>query len=612
MYLLRTKVLLSVLAVGVFSSAPAQLKSFVTRQGDRLMDGDRQFRFISLNVPNLHYIEDNLGLTETNPWRISDDFEIRDALNAVKQMGGKVARIYVMSVRRPTDGPEIIRHVEGPGKFNEEAFRGLDRALQIANEVGVRLIVPFVDNWKWWGGPAEYAAFRGKPKDAFWTDPQLIADIESTIHFVIHRVNTLTGVAYKDDKAILAWETGNELRPPFSWTREIAAYIKSQDHNHLVLEGVHYTGLSTEALEDPNLDILSSHHYGDPRVSLEAITANAKIARGKKPYIVGEYGLIPTQDLLAVTDTIIHQGIAGGMVWSLRFRNRDGGFYFHHEYFNYSSYHWPGFPTGIQYDERVILSMLREKAYEIDSTTPPRLPAPPPPVLLESADVSALTWRGSVGAQSYSVERRDADSSVWTVEAKMVDECRVQYRPLFSDETVDFGKKYFYRVQARNESGVSGYSNAVGPIGVTAKTLVDDMESFEKIFQKDGGLELLTLQDIRRAKEERSRLTGQEGSYIMYKIPGDARIINIDALCTNDDSNVSVAVDSGPGAMQTIPLKIRRFKFGPNDYEFYDSVSCTSEQLPSGIHYVKIMLHDGIQLCRVEIAYGPVSGSGGQ
>jgi mannan endo-1,4-beta-mannosidase len=609
---LRTKMLLCLLVIGLYGSAPAQFKNFVTRQGDRLMDGDRTFRFISLNVPNLHYIEDNLGLAETNPWRISNEFEIRDALSSIKQLGGKVARIYVLSVRRPTDGPEIIRHVEGPGKFNEEAFKGLDRALQIANEVGVRLIIPFVDNWKWWGGPADYAAMRDRPGDAFWTDPQLISDIESTIHFVTNRINTLTGIAYKDDKAILAWETGNELRPPFSWTREIAAYVKSQDRNHLLLEGVHYKDLSTEALEDPNLDILSSHHYGDPRISLEAITANAKMARGRKPYIVGEYGLIPTQDLLAITDTIIHQGITGGMVWSLRFRNRDGGFYFHHEYYNYSAYHWPGFPTGTPYDERVVLSILRTKAFEIDSAVPPRLLVPPAPVLLESSDVSALSWRGSVGAQSYSVERKDADSSAWRVVAQSVDECRVQYRPLFSDETVDFGKRYFYRVQARNESGTSEYSNVIGPIGVSVKTLVDDMESFDRVFQKDGYLTLLTLQDIRRAKEERNRLTGQEGSYIMYKIPGDAWTIKVDALCTNDNSNVSIAADSALGVMKTIPLKIRRFHFGANDYEFYDSISCTSDQLPSGIHFVKIMLHDGLQICRVEIAYGPASRSGGK
>jgi mannan endo-1,4-beta-mannosidase len=43
-----------------------------------------------------------------------------------------------------------------------------------------------VDNWKWQGGRAEYAGFRGKTKDDFWTDPQLIADFKETIRFRAH------------------------------------------------------------------------------------------------------------------------------------------------------------------------------------------------------------------------------------------------------------------------------------------------------------------------------------------------------------------------------------------------------------------------------------------
>jgi len=104
---------------------------------------------------------------------------------------------------------------------------------------------------------AEYAAFRGKQRDEFWTDPQLKADFKKTIEFVVNRVNSCTGVPYKTDKAILAWETGNELLAPFSWTKEMAASIKSLDTNHLVLEGTIMPQLTSDALEDPNLDILS-------------------------------------------------------------------------------------------------------------------------------------------------------------------------------------------------------------------------------------------------------------------------------------------------------------------------------------------------------------------
>ncbi len=612
MHFRRSTLLCAMLVLGFSGPIPAQIKNFITRDGDRLMDGDRVFRFISMNTPNLHYIEDYLPFDGSNPWRLPDEFEIRDALSAIKQIGGKVTRIYVISVRRPGDDSRIIRHVEGPGRFNEEAFKALDKVLQIANETGVRVIIPFVDNWKWWGGPAEYAGFRGKDREAFWTDPELIADIKTTIRFVIDRKNTYTGTAYKDDKAIMAWETGNELEPPFTWTHEIASYIKGLDRNHLVIEGTHATYLSREAIEDPNIDILSTHHYGDPRASMEAIATNQKSARGRKPYVVGEYGIVPTQDIRAITDTIIHQGLAGGMLWSLRFHSRNGGFYHHYEYDGYESYRWPGFPSGDFYDERMVLSIIRDKAWEMDSVVPPRLPVPLPPALLTTNDVSSISWQGSAGARLYIIERREEGSADWRILTEDADDSKYQYRPLFSDESAELGKRYSYRVQAKNESGISGYSNVIGPIAVTGKTLVDELESFDKVFQKDGDMTLLTVRDIRKAREDRSRLTGKNGSYIMYKLPAAAVSIKIDAFRTDDSSNISVAADSSLSVLSGMPLIVRKSAMGENDYGFYDAVSYTSADLPARTRYIKILLSEGVQVSRVEIFYVPEDAKGAQ
>src|SRR3989338_6797662 len=103
----RVLTLLALLAVSnIFASA--QFKNFVTAKGDRLMDGDAELRFVSCNVPNLHYIEDYLPFNGTNPWRLPDAFEIRDALTAVRQMGGKVARLYVFSVKKEADTSTIF------------------------------------------------------------------------------------------------------------------------------------------------------------------------------------------------------------------------------------------------------------------------------------------------------------------------------------------------------------------------------------------------------------------------------------------------------------------------------------------------------------------------
>ncbi len=287
------------------------LRNFVSVRGDRLMEGDRPFRFISFNIPNLHLVEDNVGFAEANPWRLPDRFEIADALASVRQQGGQVVRTYVLSVARAQDPPGAPRHVLGPGKFNEEAFRTLDLVLQLANRAGVRIIVPFVDNWSWWGGRAEYAGFRGKPKDAFWTDRELIADFKQTIRFVVNRTNTLTGVRYRDDKAILCWETGNELQSPAAWTREIAAYIKTLDRNHPVMDGYHTTVLRDESLTIPEVDIVTTHHYpGGGKSFPELVRSNWKKAKGKKAYVVGEFGFVDTPEINATLDAVIQSGAA--------------------------------------------------------------------------------------------------------------------------------------------------------------------------------------------------------------------------------------------------------------------------------------------------------------
>ena len=593
----------AVLLFSIASSAVCQFENFITVKGDKLMDGDRELRFISVNIPNLHYLEDYLPFDGTNPWRFPDEFEIRDALTAVKQLGGKVARVYVFSVKRQDDALVIPRHVEAPGKFNEEAFRVFDKVLQIANEVGIRLFVPFVDNWTWWGGPREYAAFRGKARDEFWTDPQLIEDFKKTVEFVVTRVNTYTGVPYREDKAILAWETGNELQPPFSWTKEIAAYVKSLDKNHLLLEGIIAKELSQDALEDPNLDILSTHHYGDPRASLRFIVENQQLARGKKPYIVGEYGIVSTEDIRILTDTIINQGLAGGMIWSLRYRNRDGGFYYHYEYNNVGAYRWPGFDNGNFYDERLVLSILREKAWQIDGATVPRLPVPAAPELLEIRNVGEISWKGSAGAESYILERKADGDPTWTTIGDGIDESRYQYRPLFSDEAAEIGRSYYYRVKAKNLTGVSEPSNVVGPVAVVMKKLVDEMENFNKIFQKDGSLQLLTSQEIRKAKEDRSRLTGSDGSYIVYKIPSSATEIRVDAVCADSSRQARLLTSTDASTFVESTPQREVFSVIPNDYGFYHAISVRLGSVPAGTSYVKIVLDGAVQIDRVEISY---------
>jgi len=603
----KAMVLGCVLAVlGSGLAQAAGFEHFVTRRGDKLMDGTEEYCFISFNIPNLHYVEDNLPFTEMNPWRLPDEFEITDALTAISQMGGRAVRIYTLSVRKADDDPAIPRHVLGPGQFNEEAFVALDKVLEVANKTGVRVIIPFVDNWVWWGGIAEYAGFRGKAKEQFWTDPEIIADFKKTIAYVINRTNTCTGVKYKDDKAILAWETGNEIECPPGWTHEIASYIKRLDGNHLVVDGFFSSVLRDESIDEPMVDVVTTHHY--PRRAQEMIDqvkANRAKSAGKKPYFVGEFGFVETDGVRELLDTVIGDGTSGALIWSLRFRSRDGGFYWHSEPFGgdrYKAYHWPGFESGAAYDERNLMALMRQKAYEIQGAAAPKLPAPQPPHLLPIEDVAAISWQGSAGAASYIVERAQQQEGPWTAVASDVSDAAVPYRPLFSDSKANVGKSYFYRVKAQNASGVSKPSNVVGPVEVRWLTLVDELRDFSLVHEHDGLV--LETGSTRNAKEDMDRVKASGRAALVYKVRPPLSMCRVYAFVSKEATSV-VFHKSSDGKTYTEAAAQRRDYFsGEGEYGYFRPVLFEARFDAVDISVVRIELSGAVQISRVEIAYG--------
>ena len=590
------------------AQAEPALNKFITVRGDQLMDGEKPFRFISFNIPNLLLVEDNVPFAEENPWRLPDKFEIHDALATIAQMGGTVARTYVISVQRTNDAPGTPRHVLAPGKFNEAAFRTLDEALATANRTGVRLIIPLVDNWPWMGGRAEYAGFRGKSKDDFWTDPQLIADFEQTIRFILTRTNIITGVRYCDDKAVLCWETGNEISSPAAWTREIAGYIKSLDTNHLVMDGFNTSVLRDESLEIPAVDIVTTHHYPGVKKSFaELIRANADKAKGKKPYVVGEFGFVSTAQMSEAMQAIGDGSAAGGLLWSLRFRNRDGGFYWHSEPYGgnlYKAFHWPGSALGEPYDETKLLNLVRSNAFAIRGLPVPPVAIPATPKLLPIADAAAISWQGSVGATSYQVERATKRNGDWQIISTDVDEAFTQYRPQFADENVPAGK-WFYRVRAQNESGISEPSNIVGPVKVKNATLVDELANLSKTHWQRGDWKI-TNRDCRSAKEDAHRTAGGAGDVLIYQLPTAVQSFRVSVFFPKAESAVKFSVSDDGQTFHDVAAQKEIYFHGAGEYGYWKPVLFHAEKIRGG-NFLKLELTGETQVGRVEISHPALS-----
>jgi hypothetical protein len=555
-------------------------------------------RFVSVNIPNLHYIEDDFRFEAAERYRMPNEFEIRDALEAVRQMGGGVVRIYALSVRKPTDGPRVIRHVTGPGQFDSGAFEALDLVLALCREYGVKVIIPFVDNWRWWGGVAEYAAFRSKSPNAFWSDPELIADFERTVEYVVHRVNTLNGVRYADDPTILAWETGNELQSPWSWVETVAHYLKQQDPKHPVIDGYHSATIRPEALDSELIDVLSTHHYDGAAAMQRDIRANLEQIAGKKPYFVGEFGFMPANELAPVlTDAFAH-GLQGALIWSLRFRNRDGGFYFHAEKPGFEAYHWPGFASGDGYEERAIMKLLAAEATRLAGVAAPGQAKPHPPIMLPSLPV-AISWQGAAGAETYSVERAQSSSGPWQILAIGVSDAERGYRPLYNDTSIVPGQSYYYRVVAHNGSGDSEPSNVLGPVSSQTLRFVDELVDARFMSRHEGPLKFVSSSPS-DTKMDRDRAAGA-GSILEYHVAGEIREIRVDAFLRGDAATPRLESTEAKGQLK---LTLSRFEPGTDSSPDVHPVRITGTA-PWGTHGFRIELGPKAELGRVECDYLP-------
>ena len=226
-----------------------------------------------------------------------------------------------------------------PGVYSESALRDLDNVIAKGKERGVGFIIPFVNYWDELGGICQYNTWAGASNPStnmafFLSNSDTQRWYKDYIKMLLNRVNTVTGIAYKDEPAIVAWQIMNEgrnrganARVLRDWYQEIAQYIKSIDPNHLVSTGeegfdegtpsVYSVGeySNTYALRAnegtsyvlntaiPEIDFGSAHWYPNEfgfgtainsdllRAQRAWINDHQKIAENSgKPFIMGEFG----------------------------------------------------------------------------------------------------------------------------------------------------------------------------------------------------------------------------------------------------------------------------------------------------------------------------------
>jgi mannan endo-1,4-beta-mannosidase len=347
---------------------------FVRRVGPQLRLNGKPFRFAGSNNYYLMYksqvmVDDVLESAAANDLTVmriwgSLDIGNQDDSNSLR---GKADGVY-------------FQYWDGDSPAYNDGADGLERLDYVvyrAGQLGLKLVIPFVNNWNDFGGMDQYVRWRDSSSaeerqwyhDDFYTDPQIRQWYKDWIAHVLNRTNSYTGIAYKHDPTIMTWELGNEPRClsagayPRSpncttqtltdWADEMSTHIKSVDPLHLVSvgdEGFYCLpnpedwidncgeGVDTVAFTSlPNIDVMSYHLYPDhwgktAEWGTEWITRHIQDAqRLRKPAMLGEYGFRDKATRNVVfkewTDTVFNTGGTGALYWILSGKQDDGSLY---------------------------------------------------------------------------------------------------------------------------------------------------------------------------------------------------------------------------------------------------------------------------------------------
>lgn len=498
---LATVILVALAVMGVCARSSAQTAhndEFVQRDGTRLTLGGETFRF---SGPNIEW----LGLEAYGPLdpmgpRYPSHFEVDDAMDTARAMGARVIRSQTLGDSIGCDlciEPKL-------GEFNPEAFKHIDYALKAAHDRGLRLIFTLAGDCANCeaSGPGEYFKDAGLAgAEAFFTDPKVIARFEAHIGALLNHQNSLTGIQYKDDPTILAWENcnlcgimvaftpgGSNMAPLVKWVDVIGDYIKSIDKKHLYEDNSGFLAFekSGAVLDTKTPDIITSEYYphwekvfsiGEP-VTAEIFPKHAaKVTSHGKVYVVNEYGWDNTDwrtpaDLEKVLTTMSNDPkITGDLYWALQAHNDEFGWQPipanvpNKEYSlrSESGQWWALYYGGIDTvtmtkdDMAARAEVLRTHAFEIagGAVPPHAIPAAP---LITTLGMGLIAWRGSAGAVKYTIERKDSDSTPWQV---ICDQCATDADTPWIDPkpaTGIFGAKY--RVTAYNADGKASKPSA--------------------------------------------------------------------------------------------------------------------------------------------------------
>ncbi|MHA4846185.1 cellulase family glycosylhydrolase [Flavitalea antarctica] len=521
--------ILTMMLTGTITQA-TPFRDFITRKGDRLYDGQKIFRFVGVNAPNINGHYD--GYKNTNPESgyvydpIELSFEMESYFKDMAQMGVTVFRNWGITVSDGSNEYESL--VTGPNTYNETAFRRIDKMLELCNKYNIRVILCLVKENRFWGGTDAFSKLHGGGN--YYTDPAPKQGFKQLLDTMVRRINYYTGKAYKDDKSILAWEFGNEVpNSQVEWINEMANYLKKIDPHHLIADPRRANGVEqlTKLVDDvlnrcKNIDFVKTRQYPNYKGTVDELWA---VCAGRIPMIIDEFQEMDR--FTGILERVQQTGTSGALLWSLmkyQYKGGIGGHALFHSY-SWGGSRWPGFNSGAYFNEEKNLHQIRNFAYKIRDEKVPPLPAPEgTPFLFNSSEknAAALKWRGTPGARYYVVERASSRKGPWKDVSGDIDiSFDLYFYPMFTDSSATTGSGYYYRVRGKNASGITNPSNVIGPVKVNKRIVMDNLLDFSRVYRKSSNLTIgaETYPRLRQTEEDFAqveRLPGTGSGELIY------------------------------------------------------------------------------------------------
>jgi mannan endo-1,4-beta-mannosidase len=290
---------------------PVDDVGFVAREGSALVADGRPFRALGAN---LYYLQQLFTYALGG-----DEGKAAPALAALDLavcMGMSVVRISAFN--DDAGDPAAIR--PQPGLYREEGLRGLDRAVTEARRRGLRLILVLANYHEAYGGLPAYARWAGRGgRDDFFADATMQGYWKEWASTLLERVNPDTGLRYRDEPAIFAWEIANELRcPPCRGTTRATDTIAALAHHLRAAGARQLIGDGSEGFDDaPELHPGLSNRYavrGEVGMSFSRLIRVPDLDLLSFHLYPQSWGLNPDSDSALWIDRHIEMARAAGKV----------------------------------------------------------------------------------------------------------------------------------------------------------------------------------------------------------------------------------------------------------------------------------------------------------